>query len=58
MGKTKRYVPKDGDFKRLRALKRTKNKKRRAKKANLQKEVKFSNRNPNTGFVNFYEEKD
>jgi hypothetical protein len=37
MGKTKRYVPKDGQFKRLKGERKRKNKKERSKsKANLQ----------------------
>lgn len=52
MGKTKRYEPRNGEFKKLRGSKKQRTKKLRANKANLQKEVKLTNRNPNTGLRN------
>lgn len=55
MGKTKKWAPKNGEFKRLRGNKKQRTKRQRSKKANLQKEIKFTNRNPNTGFVNCWD---
>ena len=56
MSKTNRWVPYDGEFKKLRGSKKQRMKKRRAKKANLLKEISFSTRNPNTGLKNYNED--
>lgn len=56
MGKTNRFQPRDGKFKRLRGNKKQRNKKQRSLKADLQKEVGLTNRNPNTGYKNYYDE--
>ena len=42
MGKTKRQEPRNGEFKKLKASKKQRNKKQRAAKANLQKELRFA----------------
>ncbi|GAF83111.1 unnamed protein product [marine sediment metagenome] len=55
MGKTRRNEPRGGEFRKLKASKQKRNKKERAKKANLRKDVGFSNRNPDTGFVNCWD---
>ena len=46
MGKTKRWLPKDGEFKMLKASKSKRNKKERSKtkKANLQRSMKFASK--------------
>jgi len=41
MGKTNRHTPKDGDFGKLRALKKVKNKRKLAK-ANLRRQLQFA----------------
>lgn len=42
MGKTKRYQPKNGEFRKLKASKQKRNKKERAKKTNLTRHLKFA----------------
>ena len=42
MGKTNRYQPRNGEFRKLKASKQKRNKRERAKKANLQKHIKFA----------------
>lgn len=42
MGKTRRYRPKDGEFKELRGSKKQRTKKRRATNANLTRDIKFA----------------
>lgn len=55
MGKTNRQEPRNGQFKKLRGNKKQRNKRQRSLKASLQKEIGFSNRNPDTGFVNCWD---
>ena len=52
MGKTNRWLPKDGEFKKLRGSKKQRTKRRRVKKVNLLKEISFLNRNSNIGLEN------
>lgn len=42
MGKTNRHEPRNGEFKKLKASKQKRNKKQRAMKATLRKEIGFS----------------
>jgi len=42
MGRTKRQEPRNGNFKKLKASKKQRNKKQRATKADLQKHVRFA----------------
>ena len=63
MSRTKRQIPRNGQFKKLKASKKNRNKKQRATNANLQifirpskKYIGFSNRNPATGLKNIGED--
>lgn len=42
MGRTKRHEPRDGEFKKLKASKKQRNKKQRADKVKLQKNINFA----------------
>ena len=42
MGKTRRWTPRDGEFKKLKASKQKRNKKRQVSKVELQKQVGLS----------------
>lgn len=52
MGKTRRQEPRNGQFKKLRGSNKKRMNDRQDAKAALRKEIRFTNRNPNTGFVN------
>ena len=47
MGKTNRYQPQNGEFKNLRGNKKRRNKKQRATKVNLRKEINFATHREN-----------